>query len=168
MDHKMASPNRGKRANKPHTKNKTKRKGPLKVVYITNPIKFNASASEFRSLVQELTGKDSDVPEPSSFHTSDITVLGGAGGGLEAAKVHKRQVHAVEEGRKIGHTDTVTSCDGGRVEYGSDPLTIFGSYDDNDDGGTISTPHMMDGFEGLMASSFWNEGAYNLDVGRQS
>ncbi|KAL6498532.1 hypothetical protein OROHE_026629 [Orobanche hederae] len=167
MDHRMVTANR-KRANKPHNKNKTKKKVPLKVVYITNPIKFNASASEFRSLVQELTGKDSDVPEPARFPTGDDgTIRGGAGGRWEAAKDHKRQVHAVEEGRKIGHT--ITSCDGGGVEYGSDPLMIFGSYDDNDDGG-ISTPHMMDGFEGLMASSFWSEGAYNLDVGlkRQS
>ncbi|KAG6411081.1 hypothetical protein SASPL_129155 [Salvia splendens] len=40
---------------------KIKKRQPLKVVYITNPIKFEASALEFRSLVQELTGQDADV-----------------------------------------------------------------------------------------------------------
>lgn len=32
---------------------------PVKVVYIANPVNFSTSASEFRSLVQQLTGKDS-------------------------------------------------------------------------------------------------------------
>ncbi|KAG6424652.1 hypothetical protein SASPL_115071 [Salvia splendens] len=40
---------------------KIKKKQPLKVVYITNPIKFETSALEFRTLVQELTGQDSHV-----------------------------------------------------------------------------------------------------------
>ncbi|KAJ4971442.1 hypothetical protein NE237_004541 [Protea cynaroides] len=33
----------------------------VKVVYISNPMKVKTSASEFRALVQELTGKDSDL-----------------------------------------------------------------------------------------------------------
>lgn len=37
-------------------------KKPIKVVYISNPVKFTTSASEFRALVQELTGRDSDLP----------------------------------------------------------------------------------------------------------
>ncbi|KAI5663684.1 hypothetical protein M9H77_23007 [Catharanthus roseus] len=42
---------------------KTKKK-PIKVVYISNPMKVNTSASEFRALVQELTGQDSDnIPD---------------------------------------------------------------------------------------------------------
>ncbi|KAH6779621.1 hypothetical protein C2S52_010858 [Perilla frutescens var. hirtella] len=47
------------KAKKQQPKNK-KKQLPLKVVYITNPIKFNATASEFRALVQELTGQDAD------------------------------------------------------------------------------------------------------------
>ncbi|KDP29260.1 hypothetical protein JCGZ_16649 [Jatropha curcas] len=44
------------------------KKQPMKVVYITNPIKFKTSASQFRALVQELTGQDSELPaDPTSW-----------------------------------------------------------------------------------------------------
>ena len=60
------------KTNKPKKKNKNK---PIKVVYISNPMRVNASASEFRALVQELTGQDAESPpDPSRF--------GGDGGGL--------------------------------------------------------------------------------------
>ncbi|KAH6834255.1 hypothetical protein C2S53_004618 [Perilla frutescens var. hirtella] len=36
---------------------------PLKVVYISSPMKVKTSASRFRSLVQELTGKNSDISQ---------------------------------------------------------------------------------------------------------
>ncbi|KAI8545995.1 hypothetical protein RHMOL_Rhmol07G0081200 [Rhododendron molle] len=45
-------------------KNSRKRKGRrerVKVVYISSPVKVKTSASRFRALVQELTGRDSDV-----------------------------------------------------------------------------------------------------------
>ncbi|XP_058226005.1 sigma factor binding protein 1, chloroplastic-like [Rhododendron vialii] len=45
-------------------KNSRKRKGrreSVKVVYISSPVKVKTSASRFRALVQELTGRDSDV-----------------------------------------------------------------------------------------------------------
>lgn len=35
-----------------------KKKEPIKVVYISNPIKVTTSAAEFRALVQQLTGQD--------------------------------------------------------------------------------------------------------------
>ncbi|KAF5737639.1 hypothetical protein HS088_TW13G00526 [Tripterygium wilfordii] len=54
-------------------KKKTKKKKPIKVVYISNPKKFNTSATEFRALVQELTGKDSD---PSKFADPDFYDVG--------------------------------------------------------------------------------------------
>ncbi|GAB2293263.1 hypothetical protein Dimus_027467 [Dionaea muscipula] len=44
------------------TRTKSKRKeDPVKVVYISTPMKVSASASKFREIVQELTGQDSDV-----------------------------------------------------------------------------------------------------------
>ncbi|KAL3516419.1 hypothetical protein ACH5RR_023321 [Cinchona calisaya] len=47
------------------SRNKSKRKRSadslLKVVYISSPMKVKTSASRFRTLVQELTGRDSDV-----------------------------------------------------------------------------------------------------------
>lgn len=44
-------------------KGKKKRSDQLKVVYISSPMKVKTSASRFRSLVQELTGKNSDVSQ---------------------------------------------------------------------------------------------------------
>lgn len=57
---------------------------PLKVVYITNPIKFNATASEFRALVQELTGQDANVEDYSKFAAAE-----GVGGGEGVAAEQK-------------------------------------------------------------------------------
>ncbi|KAK4379145.1 hypothetical protein RND71_001007 [Anisodus tanguticus] len=37
------------------------KKSSVKVVYISTPMKVKSSASRFRSLVQELTGRDSDI-----------------------------------------------------------------------------------------------------------
>ncbi|GAB4851750.1 hypothetical protein Ancab_031152 [Ancistrocladus abbreviatus] len=44
---------------------------PLKVVYISNPVKFKTSASEFRALVQELTGQDAEWPDPNKTSLID-------------------------------------------------------------------------------------------------
>ncbi|KAJ0045063.1 hypothetical protein Pint_05221 [Pistacia integerrima] len=46
-------------------RNKRSKKG-IKVVYISSPMKVNTCASNFRALVQELTGKDSDVDASAS------------------------------------------------------------------------------------------------------
>ncbi|KAK7396173.1 hypothetical protein VNO78_16987 [Psophocarpus tetragonolobus] len=56
----------------PTKKSKPKKKTtphPVKVVYISNPMKIKTSASEFRALVQELTGQDAESPpDPTRFH----------------------------------------------------------------------------------------------------
>ncbi|KAI3446568.1 hypothetical protein Pfo_003233 [Paulownia fortunei] len=105
---------------KKHPKNK-KKKQPLKVVYISNPIKFNISASEFRALVQELTGQDADTPESASFSVADGG-RGEADGAVKVAAVDN--VHAVEEVTKMG-----LPTNGEVVQKGSDP-SVIGSYDD--------------------------------------
>ncbi|KAL7157959.1 hypothetical protein ABFS83_02G110600 [Erythranthe nasuta] len=51
-------------------KSKKKRDNSLKVVYISSPMKVRTSASRFRSLVQQLTGKDSYV---ARYMESDTT-----------------------------------------------------------------------------------------------
>ncbi|XP_042471631.1 uncharacterized protein LOC122053707 [Zingiber officinale] len=43
------------------------KKKPVKVVYISNPMRVTASAATFRALVQKLTGRDSDVDAIASF-----------------------------------------------------------------------------------------------------
>lgn len=40
----------------------------VKVVYISTPVKVNISASNFRALVQELTGRDSDMSRFEDFN----------------------------------------------------------------------------------------------------
>ncbi|XP_021299970.1 uncharacterized protein LOC110428462 [Herrania umbratica] len=53
----------GARHMKPHKKHskRSNSKKDIKVVYISSPMKVKTCASQFRALVQELTGKDSDV-----------------------------------------------------------------------------------------------------------
>ncbi|CAD5197299.1 unnamed protein product [Musa acuminata subsp. malaccensis] len=41
----------------------TKKKKPIKVVYISNPMRVTTSAAQFRGLVQKLTGRDSNVAD---------------------------------------------------------------------------------------------------------
>uniref|UniRef100_A0ACD5XK08 Uncharacterized protein n=1 Tax=Avena sativa TaxID=4498 RepID=A0ACD5XK08_AVESA len=64
-----------------HRKGSGKRKGGggggkgIKVVYISSPMKLTASAEEFRAVVQELTGRDSnvadhDAPGGPSYYSS--------------------------------------------------------------------------------------------------
>lgn len=53
---------------------KSKRKAPLKVVYISSPMKFETSAAKFRELVQSVTGQDSDIDSLLGFHESSTTV----------------------------------------------------------------------------------------------
>ncbi|KAE9586300.1 hypothetical protein Lal_00000735 [Lupinus albus] len=56
-----------KRSN-PKKKNLNNNNKPMKVVYISNPMKVKTSPSEFRALVQELTGQDAESPpDPSRF-----------------------------------------------------------------------------------------------------
>jgi hypothetical protein len=52
-------------ANQMSSKKQPKRitKKPIKVVYISTPMKVKTSASKFRDLVQELTGQNSDTTQ---------------------------------------------------------------------------------------------------------
>jgi hypothetical protein len=59
-----------------HSKGGGKRKGGaggdkgIKVVYISSPMKLTASAEEFRAVVQELTGRDSNVADHDAYYSS--------------------------------------------------------------------------------------------------
>ncbi|XVF00222.1 hypothetical protein REPUB_Repub03eG0266400 [Reevesia pubescens] len=48
------------KSHKKHSRRSNSKKD-IKVVYISSPMKVKTCVSQFRSLVQELTGKDSDV-----------------------------------------------------------------------------------------------------------
>ncbi|XP_020101978.1 uncharacterized protein LOC109719616 [Ananas comosus] len=61
----------GRKNPKQHS-DKGKMKKPVKVVYISNPMKVKAAnPAEFRALVQELTGQDSTFPDQSLFPEAD-------------------------------------------------------------------------------------------------
>lgn len=54
---------------KAHIMKKGRRKmSSVKVVYISTPVKVNISASNFRALVQQLTGRDSDMSRFEDFN----------------------------------------------------------------------------------------------------
>ncbi|XVF40903.1 hypothetical protein PTKIN_Ptkin01aG0154100 [Pterospermum kingtungense] len=53
------------------SKKKKNSNKPIKVVYISNPMKVKTSASKFRALVQELTGQDAEFPDPTKFTDTD-------------------------------------------------------------------------------------------------
>ncbi|KAJ4719700.1 sigma factor binding protein 1, chloroplastic-like [Melia azedarach] len=58
--------------NKTPKGNAKTKKNPIKVTYISTPMKVKASsASEFRAIVQELTGKNSDVGDYNNNNSSD-------------------------------------------------------------------------------------------------
>lgn len=87
-----------------------KKRNPIKVVHISNPIKFQTSASQFRELVQKLTGKDADYSSETF-----------AGGEAACAKAESHNAHSVVDevaGTKIGQGS------------GSDPLGIGSGLDD--------------------------------------
>ncbi|XVF42253.1 hypothetical protein PTKIN_Ptkin01aG0346000 [Pterospermum kingtungense] len=54
------------------SQNPTKvKKNPIKIKYISSPTMVVASnAAEFRAIVQELTGQNSDIGEPNGVHTT--------------------------------------------------------------------------------------------------
>lgn len=83
---KLSGHERGQASSSKQKQARSKRKPP-KVVYIANPVNVKTSASDFRALVQELTGQHSnvvghdqnvvqDVPEAVDPHGDAIRTLG--------------------------------------------------------------------------------------------
>ncbi|CAA0838885.1 Sigma factor binding protein 1- chloroplastic [Striga hermonthica] len=74
----------------------------LKVVYISSPMKVATSASRFKSLVQELTGKNSDI---SRYMDNDSNY---AGGGdfreIDFSRSHEKE--SSEEYRRLSSSVT--------------------------------------------------------------
>ena len=69
-----------------HTKRSTdtKRK-PLKVVYISNPMKFVATPDEFRAVVQQLTGWQSNIVDVAEATGSLTTRIAGGSTHMETS-----------------------------------------------------------------------------------
>ncbi|CAL1385804.1 unnamed protein product [Linum trigynum] len=77
MDMKLAAAKKKKQSNNRGSRNRGGGGGggnykgisePMRVVYISNPMKFEIRASEFRRLVQQLTGRDAEFPPSLGRH----------------------------------------------------------------------------------------------------
>lgn len=82
------------------------KKKPVKVVYIANPVKVKTSASDFRALVQELTGQESNVGDASRYSEVDD------GAGVVGQAGHDRDGAVQEVPRAVDpYVQAITSLD---------------------------------------------------------
>lgn len=125
--------------------NKSKKNKPIKVVYISNPMKVKTSASQFRALVQELTGQDAELPDPTKFQGSDggdQTVLSDP---MMGDHEHSQVVPVVDPGLEQPQRN---------LGYEFEPL---------DD---VFTPQMIESLSGLLPTSVFYESS-QVDVLRR-
>ncbi|XP_028770061.1 sigma factor binding protein 1, chloroplastic-like [Neltuma alba] len=98
-----------------------KKKKDIKVTYISSPMKVKTSASNFRALVQELTGQDSNVEEKflqdSADHghdddyENDASMAGASSnnGDEQCWKGHEDHQHEVEEDLHLPNREAPSS-----------------------------------------------------------
>ncbi|KAK6942172.1 VQ protein [Dillenia turbinata] len=94
MDNNSSTLSVQHRQNRKSTKPKSKK--PIKVVYISNPINYKTNASEFRALVQRLTGQHSEFPYDPKFSRPPIA------GECHAELMKKNGGDSLEEEKKDG------------------------------------------------------------------
>ncbi|KAF8398238.1 hypothetical protein HHK36_017164 [Tetracentron sinense] len=111
------------------------KKKPIKVVYISNPMKVKTSASEFRALVQELTGRDSNLADAAKFMENN--------NGVDGAQL------VPDQGVKIAndHVPDVPRVDPDRRESPRSFGSSIESYDD------MFNSQMLENFAGFLPSS---------------
>ncbi|KAL2514690.1 sigma factor binding protein 1 [Forsythia ovata] len=121
-------------SHKRKTKSKRSNKNSLKVVYISSPMKVKTSATRFRSLVQELTGRHSDVSrfmdsnDSNDFHEFDDN----SDGSLLPKSVNDDHLSSISTQREsptssdstffepMGNVFPCTSCNGSRKVFDED------------------------------------------------
>ncbi|KAJ4845680.1 hypothetical protein Tsubulata_003571 [Turnera subulata] len=148
------------------TANKARaKKKPMKVVYISNPMKFNTSASGFRALVQELTGQDAvELPaDPTKFMAGGaadyhhLHIVGGEGTTTVVA----------EEGYSSKRSSSSSDDYNDIVQEGSSSAervdaTTFDSLDD-----ILMMPQMLENFSsGALLPSTSTSGLFYEPVSR--
>ncbi|PON38837.1 VQ motif containing protein [Trema orientale] len=162
-----------KSTKKPNKTKKTSSNKPVRVVYISNPMKVKTSASKFRALVQELTGQDAEFPDPTKFPateddgavTGDPTVKMGSSSSLDldhdgvvveidmSSSSSLEQQHQVESSSTANIITTTTN---------NNNNTSLEAFDDD-----VFMPQMMDSLSGILPSSVWYESP-QLDAIRSS
>ncbi|XP_010554768.1 PREDICTED: sigma factor binding protein 1, chloroplastic-like [Tarenaya hassleriana] len=115
-------------------KKKTK---PIKVRYISNPMKVETCASKFRELVQELTGQDAvDLPtEPLILPAEDYSPVPGS------AETETPAAEAEDDQEPYDGADLVPD--------------YFEALD-----GDMFVPHMPESFSGCLQTGFYNVNAF--------
>ncbi|EES01627.1 hypothetical protein BDA96_03G355500 [Sorghum bicolor] len=81
-----------------------KGKKPIKVVYISNPMRVKTSAAGFRALVQELTGRDAD---PSKYSPEDLA--GAADAAVAAADLDCGAAQGLSPGGAAASSETIVA-----------------------------------------------------------
>ena len=149
-----------KSAKKTNTNNKAshKKAKPVKVVYISNPMKIKTSASQFRALVQELTGRDSELPhDPAKFSAGgDRTVkIGGDLHHDDDDDDDNNNDHDLEEVVVMSSTNNSESSTNYTASTNSTSATNpYDAFEDDD----VFMPQIMEGFSGILPStSVWYE-----------
>ncbi|XP_061366795.1 sigma factor binding protein 1, chloroplastic-like [Gastrolobium bilobum] len=137
-----------KRSKPKNNKNKNK---PIKVVYISNPMKVKTSASEFRALVQKLTGRDAESPpDPSRYG-------GGNGGGDSGYMVDsdegcvKKTVHGENDHTLVMPPQVEPSNVQGQKRNGVSTMENFEPFDD------VFTAQMIENVSAFLPDSVFYE-----------
>ncbi|KAF7819091.1 Sigma factor binding protein 2, chloroplastic [Senna tora] len=134
-----------KRSNKANMMKKKNK--PIKVVYISNPLKVSTSASQFRALVQELTGQD--APEfpprhPTEYSNNNII--------LEDDDKYSHII--VPEAEEVRPKEEIWEEQVGRSMEWFEPL---------DEVDHVFTAQMMDSFSAILPPGAFYESAPQLD-----
>lgn len=114
------------------------KKKQIKVVYISNPVRVKVSASQFRALVQGLTGRDSDLAEVEKILAID--------GVDELRRARDREI--AEAADYVPRPVRPVSAAGDHE--GAESSASTGSELELFDG--VFTPEMMENFIGLSPS----------------
>ncbi|KOM38724.1 sigma factor binding protein 1, chloroplastic-like [Vigna umbellata] len=113
---------------------------PVKVVYISNPMKIKTSASEFRALVQELTGQDAQSPpNPTRFHALDSS------DDSSSDKVTNVDDHFIPLPKDPNNSVQ-------QLQHQPQPSSSFEAPDDD-----VFTPQMIESISSLLPASLFYE-----------
>lgn len=156
--------NNGVQQRTPTKRTKPKKKSnnnPIKVVYISNPMKVKTSASEFRALVQELTGQNAEpIPDPSRFQEPEPESDDGSGRGGYKMNISENCLMKINgrDDDENDHSLVVTPkvdpnnnyCQGQSASGGSS-MDSFEPFDD------VFTPQMIENISAMLPESVFYE-----------
>ncbi|XP_023741351.1 sigma factor binding protein 1, chloroplastic [Lactuca sativa] len=117
---------------------KTSKKNPVKVVYISNPMKIKATPSEFRAVVQQFTGRYAISPPP---------------GALTGVPERDHEVGSLGAQQKWQLINRA-SIDAQLTVAGSDPSHESACREDQVSDDLIITPQMLESFSPLFPNDF--------------